>query len=176
MKNFFNKIIQFFKNLVSRNNIKKLEPAKDNNIDKKNEIINNIQENNTSNDIEKQEFFDIYNMIKNGSYDLNKLTKEDAKKVIAILKSEIDLKEKKLSKNITELNILKYDNKAEEKNRIFEIYNNVKNGEIDLTTIDKEDLLKIRKILLEEAKIQDNKFEDEIQLLEIIQKRNFIAS
>ena len=84
------------------------------------------------------------------------------------LKSEISLKKDKLDHNITELNILKVDNRINEKNRILELYNEVKNETIDFADIDKEDLLKIRKLLLEESKMQDERFEDEIKLLEYI--------
>lgn len=41
------------------------------------------------------------------------------------------------------------------KNRILELYNKVKNETINLSDIDREDLLKIRRLLLEELKMQD---------------------
>ena len=46
--------------------------------------------------------------------------------------------------------------------------NNVKNQKIDLVNIERDDLLKIRKLLLEEVKIQDERFEDEIKSLEML--------
>lgn len=72
----------------------------------------------------------------------------------------------KLNSNQTENNL---DNQNDKK-EFFKIYNRVKNETIDLSDIDREDLLKIRKLLLEEAKMQDEKFEDEIKLLEMLKK------
>lgn len=95
---------------------------------------------------------------------------ETSEKVIGMINSEIDLKKDKLNHNITELNILKIDNKTDEKNRIFELYKGIKNETIKLSEIDREDLLKIRKLLLEEAKMQDERFEEELRLLEVCQK------
>ena len=86
------------------------------------------------------------------------------------MKSEISLKKDKLEHNITELNILKIDNRINEKNRIFKLYNEVQNENIDLNDINREDIKKIRKLLLEETKMQDEKFEYEIKLLEILKK------
>lgn len=65
---------------------------------------------------------------------------------------------------------LEIKNNQNDKKRFFEIYNKVKNGTADLYDIDREDLLKIRKILLEEAKIQDKKLEREIRQLELLKK------
>ena len=66
-----------------------------------------------------------------------------------------------------ELNILKIDNKIDEKNRLLKMYNEVKNGSINLSEIDKNDLLKIRRLLLEEAKIQDEKLEEQLYSLNV---------
>ena len=119
---------------------------------------------------DKKEFFEIYNKVKKGEYNLKDLTEEQSKKIITILNSEINLKKDKLDHDIMELNIVKTDNRINEKNRIFELYNNVKNESIDLNDIDREDLLKIRKLLLEEAKIQDERLENEIKILEMSKK------
>ena len=54
----------------------------------------------------------------------------------------------------------------EEKDRILELYKKVNNHEIDFSKINKEDLLKIRRLLLEEAKIQDEKLKQAISILE----------
>ena len=171
MKNFINKIKQFFKNIISRNKTKRLETPKDTNLIESNSKLNSTQtENYLDNQNEKNEFFGIYNKVKNGQYNLNELTEEQSKKIIAMLNSEISLKKDKLEHDITELNILKVDNRINEKNRIFELYNGIKNETIDLYDIEKEDLLKIRKLLLEEAKIQDEKIEDEIKLLEMLKR------
>lgn len=155
MIEFINKIKQFFKNIILRNKVKQLEEPKE-------EIV--IKQD------EKKKFFEMYEEVKKNEYDLNNLTEEQAQKVITMLKSEINLKKDKLNNDVTELNILKIDNKIAEKNRIFEIYNGIKNDTIDLNDIDKEDLLKIRKLFIEEAKIQDGKIEEEISLLELTKK------
>lgn len=155
MIEFINKIKQFFKNIILRDKVKQLEEPKE-------EIV--IKQD------EKKKFFEMYEEVKKNEYDLNNLTEEQAQKVITMLKSEINLKKDKLNNDVTELNILKIDNKIAEKNRIFEIYNGIKNDTIDLNDIDKEDLLKIRKLFIEEAKIQDGKIEEEISLLELTKK------
>ena len=167
MGNFINKIKQFFKNIIFRNKTKRLEDSKEiTSIE--NNVINNQTKSELNNQEEKKEFFEIYNKVKNGQYNLQDLTEEQLKKIITILKSEISLKKDKLDHNITELNILKVDNRINEKNRILELYNEDKNETIDFADIGKEDLLKIRKLLLEESKMQDERFEDEIKLLEYI--------
>lgn len=155
MIEFINKIKQFFKNIILRNKVKQLEEPKE-------EIV--IKQD------EKKKFFEMYEKVKKNEYDLNNLTEEQAQKVITMLKSEINLKKDKLNNDVTELNILKIDNKIAERNRIFEIYNGIKNETIDLKDIDKEDLLKIRKLFIEEAKIQDGKIEEEMELLELLKK------
>ena len=166
MKEFINKIKQFFKNIISKNKIKKLDAPKENDLSNSSSSINkSIIENKK---IEKNKFFEIYNSVKKGQYNINDLSEEEAKKIIAILNSEISLKRDKLNNDITELNILKIDNRINEKNRILELYNNVKNQKIDLVNIERDDLLKIRKLLLEEVKIQDERFEDEIKSLEML--------
>lgn len=155
MIEFINKIKQFFKNIISRNKVKQLEESKEKIVIKQDE---------------KKKFFEMYEKVKKNEYDLNNLTEEQAQKVITMLKSEINLKKDKLNNDVTELNILKIDNKIAERNRIFEIYNGIKNETIDLKDIDKEDLLKIRKLFIEEAKIQDGKIEEEMELLELLKK------
>ena len=175
MRNFINKIKQFFKDIISRLTTKKLESPKEeileinsnisgDQINKKEEI----QDSNYAKD--KKEFFELYNKVKNGEYNLTELDEEQKKKIITILKSEINLKKDKLDNDILKLNILKADNRINEKNRIFELYNKVKNDTIDLEQIDREDLIKIRKLLLEEAKIQTEKFADEVRVLKILSK------
>ena len=180
MGKIIDKIKEFFSNILSRNMLKKLEPPKvceniknenfmeDNKVTDDNKIIadNKITaDSNISN--EKKEFFDIYNKIKTGEYDLRDLSEEQAKKIIAILNSEISLKKDRLKNDVMELNILKIDNKIDEKNRLLKMYNEVKNGSINLSEIDKNDLLKIRRLLLEEAKIQDEKLEEQLYSLNV---------
>ena len=163
MKEFINKIKQFFKNIILKNNVKQLEAPKENDLIEKNE--EKLKKQN-----DKKEFFEIYNKIKKAEYNLNELTTDQAQKTIDMLKSEINLKQNKLNNDITELNILKADNRIEEKNRIFELYNGIKEQTIELNDIDREDLLRVRKLFIEEAKIQDEKLEDEISLLELTKK------
>ena len=163
MKEFINKIKQFFKNIILKNKVKQLEAPKEKDLIEKNE--EKLKKQN-----DKKEFFEIYNKVKKAEYNLNDLTKDQAQKTIAMLKSDINLKQNKLNNDITELNILKADNRIEEKNRIFELYNGIKEQTIDLNNIDREDLLRIRKLFIEEAKIQDEKLEDEISLLELTKR------
>lgn len=59
------------------------------------------------------------------------------------------------------------NNDLSEKERIFQIYTKVKNDTIDFSKVTKEDLLKIRRLLLEESKIQDERFEKVIEELKI---------
>lgn len=186
MGKIIDKIKEFFSNILSRNMLKKLEPPKvceniknenfmeDNKVTDENKIADDnritadnkiMADSNISN--EKKEFFDIYNKIKAGEYDLKDLSEEQAKKVIAILNSEISLKKDRLKNDVMELNILKIDNKIDEKNRLLKMYNEVKNGSINLSEIDKNDLLKIRRLLLEEAKIQDEKLEEQLYSLNV---------
>ena len=163
MKEFINKIKQFLKNIILQNKVKQLEAPKENDLIEKNE--EKLKKQN-----DKKEFFEIYNKIKKAEYNLNELTTDQAQKTIDMLKSEINLKQNKLNNDITELNILKADNRIEEKNRIFDIYNGIKERTIDLNDIDREDLFRVRKLFIEEAKIQDEKLEDEISLLELTKK------
>ena len=159
--NMFNSIKNFFKRIFLNKNIRKIEEAK--------EVVsprNNI------NQSEKEDFFEIYNKVKRREYDLNNLSEEQAEKVITILDSEIEMKKKKLNQGITELNILKNDNKNYERNRIMSLYKEVKSGEKLLEEIDLEDLKKIRAIFYEETKIYDKKIGEDIDILE----KNLIAN
>ena len=76
------------------------------------------------------------------------------------------MQKKKLNQGITELNILKNDNKDFEKNRIMNLYKEIKEGKIVLEEIDLEDLKKIRTVFHEEAKIYDKKIGEDIEVLE----------
>lgn len=175
MGNFINKIKQFFKEIISRLTTKKLESPKEELLESNSNIsgdkVNKKEEIQDINYLkDKKEFFEIYNKVKKGKYNLNELDEEQKKKIITILNSEISLKKDRLDHEIMKLNILKADNRISEKNRIFELYNRVKNDTIDLEQIDREDLIKIRKLLLEEAKIQTEKFEDEVRVLKVLSK------
>ena len=94
---------------------------------------------------------------------INLFSKHNVKKLNAA--NLITLENEQLKENDVKIN-----NRVEEKTRIFELYSKIKNKTVDLNDIDMEDLLKIRKILLEEAKIQDEKLEDEIKMLDKIAK------
>lgn len=163
MKEFINKIKQFFKNFISRNKLKQIE------VPKNSDYINK-EEKSLKNQNQKKEFFEIYEKVKKSENNLNDLTEEQNKKIIEMLKTEINLKRDKLNNEVTELNILKADNRIAEKNRIFEIYNGIKNETIDLNEIDREVLLKIRKLFLAEAKLQNEKLEDEIDMLDMLKR------
>ena len=161
IKKFINKIKQFFKNFISRNKLKQIE------VPKNSDYINK-EEKSLKNQNQKKEFFEIYEKVKKSENNLNDLTEEQNKKIIEMLKTEINLKRDKLNNEVTELKILKADNRITEKNRIFEIYNGIKNETIDLNEIDRKDLLKIRKLFLAEAKLQNEKLEDEIDILDML--------
>ena len=66
-----------------------------------------------------------------------------------------------------EIHTANENNDLNEKERIFQIYTKVKNDTIDFSKVTKEDLLKIRRLLLEESKIQDERFEKDIEELKI---------
>ena len=51
--------------------------------------------------------------------------------------------------------------KEEEKQRIFNIYNKIREEKINLNQIEYKDLIKIRELLKEEVKIQSKKLEQE---------------
>lgn len=100
---------------------------------------------------------------------LNIISKNRVKKLEA--PKEIELTEdSKYSFN--SLDRLKVENKVSEKDRIFKLYNKVKNKDINLNDIDRKDLLKIRRLLLEEAKMQDKMLEDGIKTLETIKENS----
>ena len=94
---------------------------------------------------------------------INLFSKHNVKKLNAA--NLITLENEQLKENDVKIN-----NRVEEKTRIFELYSKIKNKTVDLNDIDMKNLLKIRKILLEEAKIQDEKLEDEIKMLDKIAK------
>ena len=153
--NIFEKIRIFFTRIFSNRDVKKIEEPK--------EPIKKI---NVEKQKEKEDFFEIYKKIKKREYDLNELSEEQARKEIAILDSEIEMKKKKLDQGITELNILKNENKNYEKNRIIYLYKEVQDGKMDLTQLELEDLKKVRTLFYEEAKIRDIKLGEDIEELE----------
>lgn len=81
---------------------------------------------------------------------LNIISKNRVKKLEA--PKEIELTEDS-KYSLNSLDSLKVENKVSEKDRIFKLYNKVKNKDINLNDIARKDLLKIRRLLLEEAKM-----------------------
>ena len=71
------------------------------------------------------------------------------------------LGKRKKSKNIP------YQEYLNEKKKIFDIYNKVKENKIDIDELDMEELEKIEKIMQEELKIKEKKLEDTITELNI---------
>lgn len=100
---------------------------------------------------------------------LNIISKNKVKKLEA--PKEIELTEDS-KYSLNSLDSLKVENKVSEKDRIFKLYNKVKNKDINLNDIDRKDLLKIRRLLLEEAKMQDKMLEDGIKTLETIKENS----
>lgn len=100
---------------------------------------------------------------------LNIISKNRVKKLEA--PKEIELTEDS-KYSLNSLDSLKVENKVSEKDRIFKLYNKVKNKDINLNDIDRKDLLKIRRLLLEEAKMQDKMLEDGIKTLETIKENS----
>ena len=77
----------------------------------------------------------------------------------------------------TELKILRRQNFPNEKQRIMELYYRVNDGEVDLESIEYEDLIKIRKLLLEEAKMRDKLLdEDLVELMSLVRASNISNS
>lgn len=100
---------------------------------------------------------------------LNIISKNRVKKLEA--PKEIELTEDS-KYSLNSLDSLKVENKVSEKYRIFKLYNKVKNKDINLNDIARKDLLKIRRLLLEEAKMQDKMLEDGIKTLETIKENS----
>lgn len=100
---------------------------------------------------------------------LNIISKNRVKKLEA--PKEIELTEDS-KYSLNSLDSLKVENKVSEKDRIFKLYNKVKNKDINLNDIARKDLLKIRRLLLEEAKMQDKMLEDGIKTLETIKENS----
>lgn len=81
------------------------------------------------------------------------------------------IKQLEPAKEATQINENNTQNeeREKEKKRIFDLYNKVKNETIKLEQIEeKEDLIKIRKLLLEEAKLQNKIIEKDINKLQTL--------
>lgn len=98
------KIKNFFKSIFGKENVKMIEGAT--------ESVQSIEKVNQEYEADKKEIFDIYQDVKKKSYDLSTLTEEQTQKIVALLEEELKIKKDKLDKKITELNMLKYENKG----------------------------------------------------------------
>lgn len=101
------KIKEFFNNIFDHNKTKRLEGYNEPKSVEKTQNENYIKN--------KNEIFEIYKKVKKREYDLQDLTEEQSEKIIALLKEELKIKKDKLNKKITELNMLKQENKGYEK-------------------------------------------------------------
>lgn len=116
IKKIFEKIKRYFKRIFNRQNTKLIEESTINNVNKD---INNdefIDEKKK----QKEEFFTLYNNVKNGTINVNNLMINDLIKVqfmmqkeIGILDEKINQKENEVNVQNTEINIL---NREKEKN------------------------------------------------------------
>ena len=99
MKEFINKIKQFFRNIISKNKVKKLEAAKEISSNEANEAKEKIK----NNQDRKKEFFEIYNKVKNNSINLKDIKREDLLKIRKILLEESKLHDEEFTNEIETL-------------------------------------------------------------------------
>ena len=99
-KRIWNKIKEIF--------IKLFKAKKQKALAEKNEI-KEAEEKSTKNRITKDEFFNIYNQVKKKEISLDSLTVEDLEKIDRMLDEEIEIKTKKIDRQITELNMKNMD-------------------------------------------------------------------
>lgn len=99
MKEFINKIKQFFRNIISKNKVKKLEVAKEISSNEANEVKEKIK----NNQDRKKEFFEIYNKVKNNSINLKDIKREDLLKIRKILLEESKLHDEEFTNEIETL-------------------------------------------------------------------------
>lgn len=156
------KIQAFIANIFNHNKVEMLEEHEETKIVEKNQN-ENYQKN-------KNEIFDIYQKIKKGEYDIKNLKEEQSEKVIALLNEELKIKKESLNNKITELNILKQENKGYEKERIFELYKQTKNKTIDLSSLSYQDLVKMKELMKEELKYHTKKAVEEEQYNQQLEK------
>ena len=169
MKNIISKIKNFLKRIFGKNDTKLLNQAS---IDEKEqETINDIKLTKEENETDKKEVFEIYKKIKNGEFNPDDLDDEKREKINALLKTEIEIKKRHLEEKTTELKMLRRENMSNEKQRIIDLYYQVQDGEVDLESIEYEDLIKIRKLLLEEAKMRDELIDEDLVELKALVSR-----
>ena len=116
IKKIFEKIKRYFKRIFNRQNTKLIEESTINNVNKdikNDEFIDEKKK-------QKEEFFTLYNNVKNGTINVNNLMINDLIKVqfmmqkeIGILDEKINQKENEVNVQNTEINIL---NREKEKN------------------------------------------------------------
>ena len=93
--NIFSKIKNFFKNLF--NNKKKLPTAEY--IESK----ENIVEDNESTKLNKEQFLDLYERLKQGDVDIFTIDPDEVEKMCMLLEEEIKLKEKQLDGKLSKI-------------------------------------------------------------------------
>ena len=165
MKNIIKRIKDFFKRLFGINETKLLEQA--NVSEKEIETINDNRLIKEKNETDKNDVLDIYKKIKKGEYDPDFLDDQKREKVNTLIKNEIEIKKRHLEEKTAELKTLRQENMPNEKQRIIDLYYQVKDDNVNLDSINYEDLIKIRRLLLEETKMRDELIEEDIALLEI---------
>ena len=94
-----------------------------------------------------------------------------------LVKTEIEIKNRNLEEITTEMEMFRKENMSDEKHRIMDLYYKVQDGEVDIESIEYEDLIIIRKLLLEEAKMRDVLIdEDFVELVNLVSKENVLNS
>ena len=174
MKNIIDKIKNFFKRIFGKNDTKLLNQASINEKEQgkinekklkdeeKQDTLNYFKNNKEEFANDKKEVLDIYKKIKNGECNPDDLDDEKREKINALVKTEIEIKKRHLEEKTTELKMLRRENMSNEKHRIIDLYYQVQDGEVNLESIEYEDLIKIRKLLLEETKMRDKLIEEDL--------------
>ena len=136
---FFKRVINFFKKLFKKDTYSNVEVA---NISVKDDITQN------------QEIQEEKVAIYPDMFDEEGMPKAEYLPII-LEKIKQDLEKNQEQKTVTNKT---EEEKTEEARRFFEIYNKVKNDEIDTKDVDPIDLIKINRMLKEEIAIHKNKF------------------
>lgn len=100
-KKFFEKIKSYFKRIFNRQNTKLIEESTIKNIDKdisNNEFIDKKKK-------QKEEFFTLYNNVKNGTINVNNLMINDLIKVQFMMQKEIGILDEKINQKENEVNV-----------------------------------------------------------------------
>ncbi len=91
-KGIWNKIKEFFRNLFKS---------------KKEKLL--AEKSNANTEISKETFFDIYNKVKNKEVSLDSLSLDTLRKIDLMLDEEIEMKTKKIDRQVTEINMKNMD-------------------------------------------------------------------